>query len=243
MKTRLNKYLADRGVCSRREADRLIETGKVYVNGQVAELGTQIDAADQVVVGGKKLASQKPEPIIIAFHKPIGLITSADPKLRDNVISFLGFKERIFPVGRLDVASSGLLLLTNDGQLSEAITHPRYDHEKEYEVTVDRPIKAQDLHKLESGLVILGSRVKHAVLKRIDDRTFTLILTEGRNRQIRRMCEAIGYDAVKLKRVRVMNIKLGNLAVGKWRKLTPKEVAMLTALLKEPGRGGLEGKG
>ena len=239
MKTRLNKYLADRGVCSRRAADRLIEDGEVKVNGAVAELGTQVDETDDVEVHGKSLASKKPEPIFIAFHKPIGLITSADQSLRDNVISFLGFKERIFPIGRLDVASSGLLLLTNDGRLSEAITHPRYDHEKEYEVTVDRPIKTQDLHKLESGLVILGSRAKQAVVKRLDDHTFTIILTEGRNRQIRRMCEAIGYEAVKLKRLRVMNIKLGTLAAGKWRNLTPKEVTMLKALLSEPEKGGL----
>lgn len=240
MKTRLNKFLADRGVCSRREADRMIADGLVQINGVVAKLGTLVDeAVDDVAVRGKLLTTGRPKPIIIAFHKPIGLITSADERLHDNVITYLGFKERIFPVGRLDVASSGLLLLTNDGRLSEAITHPRYDHEKEYEVTVDRPIKAADLHRLESGLIVLGSRTKTAPVERVNDRTFRIILTEGRNRQIRRMCEEIGYEVIKLKRIRVMNIKLGALPIGEWRELTDRESSLLRDLLREPGKGGL----
>lgn len=234
MATRLNKFLADRGVCSRRQADTLIAEGQVKVNGATATLGTLVSDADAVTVRGKNVSSEKPAPIVIAFHKPVGLITSADTRLKDNVISFLKFTERIFPIGRLDVASSGLLLMTNDGQLSERITHPKYEHEKEYEVTLNRPIKSADLHRLEGGLVVLGSRTRTAPVKRLSDRAFRIILTEGRNRQIRRMCEEIGYEVVKLKRLRVMNIQLGSLPAGKWRALSARELSTLLALVNEP---------
>lgn len=232
-KTRLNKYLADRGVCSRRAADKLIEDGAVYVNGVVAVLGLTVDENDDIVVEGRPIQTTKPDSVFIAFHKPVGLITSADQSLRDNVISFINYKERIFPIGRLDVASSGLLLLTNDGRLSETITHPRYHHEKEYIVTVNRPIRDHDLEKMASGLIVLGKITKPAVVTRVDDFTFRIVLTEGRNRQIRRMCETLGYDVRKLKRIRVMNIELGDLPSGKWRHLTEKEVNVLKSLLSK----------
>ena len=233
MGTRLNKYLADRGVCSRREADRLIETRRVIVNGAPAVLGVVVDNDDEIVVNGVQLKRSKPKPLFIAFHKPVGLITSADTRLRDNVISFLNLPERVFPIGRLDVASSGLLLMTNDGRLAERVTHPRYHHEKEYLVTVDKPLKKADMNKMTQGLVILGKKTRSTIMNMIDDTTFRLILTEGRNRQIRRMCEELGYEVRKLKRIRVMNIGLGDLAVGKWRHLNSEEVQMLQALASE----------
>lgn len=233
MPTRLNKYLADRGVCSRREADRLIADGRVRVNRMNAELGLAVDDNDEITVNGKPLHIEKPEPIYIAFHKPIGLITSADTRLPDNVISFLNFKERIFPIGRLDVASSGLLIMTNDGRLSEHVTHPRYHHEKEYLVTVDKPFRRADMNKMTAGLPVLGEKTRSTTMRMVDDDTFRIVLTEGRNRQIRRMCEELGYEVKKLKRIRVMNIELGALPVGQWRNLEPIEIKTLQALANE----------
>lgn len=227
MTTRLNKYLADRGVCSRRQADALIESGAVLVNGVKATLGVQVGEGDEVSVNGKVLVNEKPAPIVIAYYKPVGIITSVDPKAHDNVISQIKIKEKIFPIGRLDVASSGLLLLTNDGELSERITHPRFYHEKEYLVTVDKGIKGTDLTQMEDGMMILGSMTKRAKVKKVGQKTFRIVLTEGRNRQIRRMCEALGYDVVRLRRERVMNIELGDMEVGSWRYLTKEELFKL----------------
>lgn len=232
MQTRLNKYLADRGVCSRRKADELISAGKVLINGNVAELGTKVEDTDIVIADGQTLMPEKPKEVYIAFNKPVGLITSVDPEAHDNVIDYIKHPERIFPIGRLDVASCGLLLLTNDGRLSERITHPRYDHDKEYVVTVDRPIEDKDLETMRRGLVILGSMTKPAIVSRSSDDTFHITLTEGRNRQIRRMCEELRYDVRKLMRIRVMNIELGNLIVGQYRELTNTEVVQLKKLLK-----------
>ena len=227
MKIRLNKYLADRGVCSRRKADELISSGKVLVNGKAGELGLKVDDSDEVVVEGRKLIVEKPKDVYLAFNKPVGLITSVDPNARDNVIEHINYPKRVFPIGRLDVASCGLLLLTNDGRLSERITHPRYDHDKEYVVTVDKPIADKDLETMRRGIVILGSMTKPAIVSRESVDTFHITLTEGRNRQIRRMCEALDYDVKKLMRIRVMNIELGKLPVGKWRELTNKEIVQL----------------
>lgn len=227
MKTRLNKFLAERGVCSRRKADELIESGKVKVNGQMATLGLQVGEEDEIVVAGKPVVMQRPEKVYLAFHKPVGIMTSVDPRAKDTVRSFLNLRPGVFPVGRLDVASSGLLLLTNDGELSERITHPRYDHEKEYVVTVGRPVRREDLRTMAEGMTVLGSKTKPAVVKKIADNRFRIILTEGRNRQIRRMCEALGYEVKALKRTRVMNIKLGDLASGKTRPLSQKEIREL----------------
>lgn len=227
MKTRLNKFLADRGICSRRKADELIENGEVWVNGQRAKLGMLVDESDDVRMKGREVVKKKPDPVFLAFHKPVGIITSVDPQARDSVVTFLRLREHIFPIGRLDVASSGLLLLTNDGRLSERITNPLFDHEKEYVVTVDRELRDEDLRRMSEGVMIFGSMTKPAVVRRESARMFRITLTEGRNRQIRRMCEAFGYVVKKLVRVRVMNIKLGNLPVGACRTLTKKEITHL----------------
>ncbi len=231
MKTRLNKFLAERGVCSRRQADALIEQGKVNVNGAMATLGLQVSEQDDIVVSGRRIENVRPDKIYLAFHKPVGIMTSVDPKAQDTVRSFLNLPSHVFPVGRLDVASSGLLLLTNDGELSEHITHPRYDHEKEYIATVDRSVRREDLRTMADGMMILGSKTKPAVVKKIGDNRFSIILTEGRNRQIRRMCEALGYEVKALRRVRVMNIELGDLPSGKTRPLLTKEVRDLKRAL------------
>ncbi len=227
MKTRLNKHLADRGICSRRKADDLIAAGKVLVNGAVAELGMLVDETDDIRLKGEAVAAHKPKTVYYAFHKPVGIITSVDPHARDSLLTFLKLPERVFAIGRLDVASSGLLLLTNDGRLSERITHPRYHHEKEYVVGVARPIEDAALQSMRDGMMILGSITKPAVVTRVGERTFRIILTEGRNRQIRRMCEALGHDVVDLKRVRVMNVELGELPVGGVRPLSAEEMREL----------------
>lgn len=223
MKTRLNKHLADRGMCSRRKADELIAAGEVFVNGIVAVLGMQVDETDDVRLKGTVVAAEKPKTVYYAFHKPVGIITSVDPKARDSLLTFLKLPERVFSIGRLDVASSGLLILTNDGRLSERITHPRFNHEKEYVVSVLKPIGDSQLDDMRTGMMILGSMTKPAVVKRIDERTFSITLTEGRNRQIRRMCESLGHVVDHLKRIRVMNVELADLAVGAVRLLTKSE--------------------
>lgn len=231
METRLNKFLSERGVCSRRKADALIESGKVRVNGNVAPLGLLVSEDDEISVDGKIVTSRRPAKVYLAFHKPVGIMTSVDPQAKDTIRSYLKLDEHIFSVGRLDVASSGLLILTNDGDLAERITHPRFDHEKEYVVTVDRPIRQEDLRTMAEGMMILGSRTKSARLKKIGENRFTMILTEGRNRQIRRMCEALGYEVKALRRTRVMNIKLGDLPSGATRSLTSQELKELKSQL------------
>ncbi|MBI4437766.1 rRNA pseudouridine synthase [Candidatus Uhrbacteria bacterium] len=227
MQTRLNKFLSERGVCSRRAADAFIAAGQVKVNGRVAPLGLLVSEEDEITVQGKTLTQKRPAKAYLAFHKPVGIMTSVDPRAKDTVRSFLNLENHIFSVGRLDVASSGLLILTNDGDLAERITHPRFDHEKEYVVTVDQAIKQDDLRTMSEGMMILGSRTKPSQAKKIGENRFTMILTEGRNRQIRRMCEALGYEVKALKRTRVMNIKLGSLPSGKVRPLTPSELKEL----------------
>ncbi|NQV90050.1 pseudouridine synthase [Candidatus Uhrbacteria bacterium] len=227
MKTRLNKYLAERGICSRRQADVLIADGAVLVNGEVATLGLPVDETDEIRVHGDMINRMRPKKVYLAFNKPVGIMTSVDPHAPDTIRTFLNLPNHIFSVGRLDVASSGLLILTNDGDLSEHITHPRYDHEKEYLVSVDRPVLREDLREMADGMMILGSMTKSAQVKKIGDQRFTIVLTEGRNRQIRRMCEALGYGITSLKRIRVMNIELGDLPIGETRPLTSKELHVL----------------
>jgi 23S rRNA pseudouridine2604 synthase len=227
MKTmRINKYLSRRGVCSRREADRRIEAGRVTVNGQKPELGQKVTDKDDVRVDGKPVG-KKPTNVYIAFNKPVGLITTANEDRPDNVISHIDYPERIYPVGRLDVASQGLLLLTNDGELTNRLTHPKFEHEKEYYVEVERSISGKDLRKLAEGVELEGGMTAPADVERKSGNAFLLTIHEGRNRQIRRMCKALGYEVITLKRLRVATVDLGNLSTGAWRELHEDEVQEL----------------
>ncbi len=220
---RLNKYIAETGVCSRREADKWIESGRVTCNGQIAALGTQVASGDEIRVDGELLGAKKKQ-IYIALNKPVGIICTTEPDIADNIIEFIAHRERIFPVGRLDKDSEGLILLTNDGDIVNEILRSENNHEKEYLVTVDRAITDLSLKMMASGVKIMGEMTKRSDVSRIGPNSFRIILTQGLNRQIRRMCSALGYKVQRLKRVRIMNIKLGNLDTGKWRHLTESEL-------------------
>lgn len=219
---RLNKYIASSGLCSRREADSLIENGKVTINGIVAVQGTKVNEGDVVLVGGKKITPDD-DMIYIAFNKPLGVTCTTDKRDPSNIIDFIGFDERIFPVGRLDKNSSGLILLTNDGSIVNKLLRAENGHEKEYLVTVNRPYDKNFIKQMESGVPVLGQLTLPCKIKPSGDKTFKIILHQGLNRQIRRMCEYLGYKVTKLKRIRFMNINLGDLETGKWRYLTPDE--------------------
>ena len=221
---RINKYLSEAGVCSRRGADRLIEEGRVSVNGTLAFLGSVVNKEDEVRVDGN-LVKAVAKKVLIAFNKPRGIVcTTADPKSKDmNIIEYINYPERIFPAGRLDKDSEGLILLSNDGDLSNKIMKARNFHEKEYEVEVDRPFDDEFLTKMSEGVPILDTITRKCTLKHTGKTSFNIILTQGLNRQIRRMCEYFGYKVLKLKRIRIMNIKLGNLKSGTYRNITDKE--------------------
>lgn len=227
---RINKYLAEHGYCSRREADRLIKAGKVFVNNKPAKLGDRIDISDDLRVLGRD-KKEKPKPVYIMFHKPVGLITTTDKSAKDNVMEAVNYPERIFPVGRLDVTSSGLLLMTNDGVLADRLMHPRYEHDKEYVVTVNHPLKRADISKMQNGMDLEDGKTLPAKVRVMEDNKFAIILKEGKNRQIRRMCEALDYEVVNLKRTRIMTLKLANYPVGEWRKLASKEIRDLKRAL------------
>ncbi|MEM1123066.1 MAG: pseudouridine synthase, partial [Bacteroidota bacterium] len=214
--TSLNKFISQTGICSRREADRWIEAGKVKINGVVAQKGNRVGENDQVTVDGKPLKN-KPKPVYIALHKPPGITCTTDRKDPTNIIDFVNYPQRIFPIGRLDKPSTGLILLTNDGDIVNDILRVENNHEKEYLVTVNRPITNQFIKRMSNGLPILGTKTKRCVVERNGKMGFKIILTQGLNRQIRRMCEFLKYRVLTLKRVRIMNIRLGNLKVGHWR--------------------------
>lgn len=223
---RLNKYISATGVCSRREADRWIDAGRVTCNGAPAGLGTQVNEGDQVRVDGELVGVRKP-PIYLALNKPVGITSTSESHIEDNIIDLIGHEQRIFPIGRLDKESEGLILLTNDGDIVNEILRSENNHEKEYLVTVDRPISDLGLAMMANGVKIMGSVTKPAKVTRVDAVTFRVILTQGLNRQIRRMCSALGYRAQRLKRIRIINIELGSLGVGEWRDLSAAEVAGL----------------
>lgn len=223
---RINKFLAESGVCSRREADRHIENGDVTINGQIATLGSKVLEGDAVVFKGKLLTPVE-EKVYLAFNKPIGVECTASKEVKNNIVDYIQFPTRIFPVGRLDKKSEGLILLTNDGELSNGILKARHYHEKEYKVKVNRPYDDTFIEKMQSGVPILDTVTRPCKVKRIDATTFEIVLTQGLNRQIRRMCEALGYEVVRLKRFRVLNIMLGDLPKGKWRHLTKSELETL----------------
>jgi 23S rRNA pseudouridine2604 synthase len=223
---RLNKYISDTGLCSRREADKWIEAGRVTYNGAAATLGTQVGESDEVRVDGVPIGAKKP-PIYIAFNKPVGVTCTSEDHVEGNIIDVVGHTERIFPVGRLDKDSEGLILLTNDGDIVNEILRSENNHEKEYHVSVERPVTDLALAMMSTGVKIMGEITKPAKVSRIDERTFRIVLTQGLNRQIRRMCSALGYRAQRLVRVRIINIALGDLQPGAWRDLTESEVAGL----------------
>jgi pseudouridine synthase len=224
---RLNKFISDSGFCSRREADRLIEQGKVTINGKKPELGTKVGDGDLVKVDGKPInavAENKSDRIYIAYNKPIGIICITDTSIEDNIIDAIGYKQRIFPIGRLDKPSEGLIFLTNDGDIVNKILRAENAHDKEYVVTVDKPITESFIKHMSKGVPILGTITKPCKVTKESQFVFKMILTQGLNRQIRRMCEYLGYNVRKLKRTRIMNVELGNLKPGAWRYLTSQEM-------------------
>ncbi|MDP9084677.1 MAG: pseudouridine synthase [Pseudomonadota bacterium] len=225
---RLNKYISETGVCSRREADKWIAAGRVTCNGQPAALGTQVGEDDEVRIDGEVIGVKK-TPIYIALNKPVGITCTTESHIDSNIIDLIGHSDRIFPVGRLDKDSEGLILLTNDGDIVNEILRSENNHEKEYLVTVDRPITNLSLKMLASGVKIMGEMTKPCQVSRIDQLSFRMVLTQGLNRQIRRMCSALGYKAQRLQRVRIMNIQLGTLRPGEWRYLTDPELAGVLA--------------
>ncbi|ARK21583.1 pseudouridine synthase [Sporosarcina ureae] len=219
---RINKFLSGAGIVSRRGADQWIADGRVKINGQLAELGSKVEASDQVVVDGK-LVQQEEQLVYIALNKPVGITSTTERHIKGNVVDFINHPLRIFHIGRLDKDSDGLLLLTNDGDIVNEILREEHGHDKEYIVTVDSPITASFISQMESGVKILDTVTKPCTVKKLGPKTFSIILTQGLNRQIRRMCAALGYHIHRLQRVRILNIELGDLPIGEWRELTDSE--------------------
>jgi 23S rRNA pseudouridine2604 synthase len=220
---RLNKFLAETGACSRREADQWIEAGRVSVNGALAVLGTQVNDGDDVRVDGQPLRA-KPRRVYLALNKPIGIECTTDRDVPGNIVDFVGYPERIFPIGRLDKDSEGLILLTNDGDIVNTVLRAEHEHEKEYIVAVDRPLTPAFLAGMAAGVPILDTVTNPCKLTQVGRNTFRIVLTQGLNRQIRRMCEHFGYTVRRLQRVRIMHVQLGTLPVGKWRELDATEL-------------------
>ena len=228
---RLNKYLSEAGVCSRREADRLIESGKVTVDGVTAQMGMRVTAGQNVKVG-KKTVSKQDEMIVLAVNKPKGIVCTEDQRERDSIVRFLNYPVRVTYAGRLDKDSRGLLLMTNNGDIINQMMRAANRHEKEYKVTVDKEITEQFIKKMSEGVPILDTVTRPCTVKKIGKYTFSIILTQGLNRQIRRMCAAFGYEVKDLVRIRIMNIRLGSLKEGAYRKLTDEELEELYEMLK-----------
>ena len=237
MSVRINKYLSEVGYCSRRIADRLIEEGKVTINGKVPKIGTRVEEGDQVEVKGQRIEkSRKQKNIYLAFNKPIGIVCTTNRRVDpDNIIDFIKYPSRIFPIGRLDKFSEGLIFLTNDGDIVNKILRARNNHEKEYVVSVNRPINRDFIQRMSGGVKILDTITKNCFVKKLGPKKFKIILTQGLNRQIRRMCESLGYRVVSLKRVRIMNIKL-DMPIGKYREFTKEELSGLNRLLKNSSK-------
>jgi 23S rRNA pseudouridine2604 synthase len=227
---RINKFFTQQGICSRREADRIIQDGRVTINGQVARLGDQVEL-DDVVARDGQIIEWGNQPVYIKYHKPVGVTTTSEAHVRRNIINEIRHPARIFPIGRLDKDSSGLILLTNDGDIVNAILRVEHGHEREYHVEVDRDFDKDFLTKMAAGVEILGKKTRPCVLKRLGARRFTIVLTEGRNRQIRRMCRQLGYRVVALHRVRIMQITLEGLGPGEWKDLSDEERERLFAAL------------
>ena len=227
--TRLNKYLSEVGYCSRRKADSLIEQGRVTINGEVPEMGTKVKPGDEVRVNGELIVPPKKDNVYLVFNKPVGIVCTTNPKDKKNIVDYINYPTRIFPIGRLDKPSEGLILLTDDGDIVNKILRARNNHEKEYIVTVDRLISEDFISRMASGIPILDTITKKCEVEQLSKYVFRIVLTQGLNRQIRRMCEYLGYEVVKLKRIRIMNIEL-DVPVGQYRHLTTKELEELDSL-------------
>ncbi|MCB9256257.1 MAG: 23S rRNA pseudouridine(2604) synthase RluF [Chitinophagales bacterium] len=233
---RINKYLSEIGYCSRRAADKLIEEGRVKVNGKVPEMGSKIGPNDSVQVDGKYVSKPKEKHVYLAFNKPVGIVCTTDVGVeKDNIIDYINYPKRIFPIGRLDKASEGLIFLTSDGDIVNKILRARNNHEKEYIVSVNKPITKDFVDRMSNGIPILGTITKKCVVKQTGRNEFKIILTQGLNRQIRRMCDYLGYSVLSLKRTRIMNINL-DLKIGKWRLLSEKEMRGIYNLVESSAK-------
>ena len=235
-RVRINKYFSEIGVCSRRAADKLIEQKRVTINGVIAEMGTKVSPEDEIRLNGKLINAPETRPVYLAFNKPRGIVCTTDTRReKNNIIDFINYPERIFPIGRLDKDSQGLILLTNDGDIVNKILRARNNHEKEYLVTVKKPITPSFIKKMGNGVPILDTVTRKCFVEKIDAYQFRIILTQGLNRQIRRMCEYLGNEVRQLKRYRIMNIQL-DVPLGKWRDLTQKELDDLHKLLADSSK-------
>ncbi len=236
----VNKYISESGFCSRREADKYVETGRVTINNKEARKGNRVEVGQIVKVDGEIIKKKKNSAVYIVLNKPKGVTCTTDQKDRSNIIDFVGYKNRIFPIGRLDKLSDGLIFLTNDGDIVNKILRAGNGHEKEYLVTVDKPISTDFIKKMGEGVSILGTVTKKCVVKQEGERLFKIILTQGLNRQIRRMTEALDYKVVALTRVRIMNISLKGLPKGKWRYFSPLEIELVNDMIAQGGKSGNE---
>lgn len=228
---RINKYLSECGFCSRREADKLLEQGRITINGQIPELGTKVNPTDVVEVNGKPVTNQQKPAIYLAFNKPAGVECTTNQAINNNIVDFIAYPERIFPIGRLDKASEGLIFMTSDGDIVNKILRARNNHEKEYLVTVNKTITDDFIHRMSKGLPILETITKKCKVEKLSNNAFKITLTQGLNRQIRRMCEYLDYEVQTLKRIRIINISL-DVPVGKYRHLTAAEVVELNTLIQ-----------
>lgn len=229
--TRINKFLSETGYCSRREADKLLEQGRITINGVVPELGTKVTRNDEIKVDGKLILEKKEKSIYLAFHKPVGIECTTNQKVKGNIVDFINYPKRIFPIGRLDKASEGLIFMTDDGDIVNKILRARNNHEKEYIVTVNKPITDRFIQRMGNGIPILETITRKCKVEQISKYVFKIVLTQGLNRQIRRMCEYLGYEVTALKRTRIINISL-DIPVGKYRELSTNEVVQLNKLIE-----------
>lgn len=233
IKTRINKYLSEVGFCSRREADKLIDAGRITVNGVVPEMGTKVSPEDEIRVNGKLVGEKQDAPVYLIFNKPVGIVCTTDTRVeKNNIIDYINYPTRIFPIGRLDKASEGLIFLTNDGDIVNKILRARNNHDKEYIVEVDKPVTASFIKSMAGGVPILDTITRKCEVEQLGKNRFKIILTQGLNRQIRRMCEHLGYNVTRLKRVRIMNVHL-DVGVGKYRDFTKAELKELYTLLQD----------
>ncbi|MEO0060294.1 MAG: hypothetical protein RLZZ312_1941 [Bacteroidota bacterium] len=228
---RLNKFIAETGFCSRREADKYVEQSRVTINGKVPELGTKVTSRDEIRIDGKLIIEKHDKPIYLAFNKPVGIECTTNLDVRDNIVDYINYPKRIFPIGRLDKSSEGLIFMTNDGDIVNKILRARNNHQKEYTVTVNRPITERFIERMANGIPILDTVTRKCKVEQISKFVFKIILTQGLNRQIRRMCEFLDFEVVALKRIRIINISL-DIAVGRYRDLTDQEIQELNELIE-----------